>query len=169
MRFSATRRRRLRNSKGQARGSAVNSITRAFASRTDVLQEVRSLILKAAAAFGFDEEESSRIALAVDEACTNVIKHAYGLNPNRSFTVTVTGSGGKFEVVVQDQGRSFNPADIKKLDVVQHLRQYKRGGLGVHLMRTLMDEVEYTSGGQNGNFVRLVKYLRRNLSSRSVS
>ena len=59
-------------------------LTKSILSRTDKLLEVREFVLEAARNSGFSEEEASKIVLAVDEACTNVIKHAYQFAPDRT-------------------------------------------------------------------------------------
>lgn len=130
-------------------------------SRTEQLIAVRDFVSRAAAEFGFSDEEVSKIALAVDEACTNVIKHAYQFKANGRITVEALHGDGAFTVSVIDNGREFDPEDIRTPDMKEYLAQYRRGGLGVYLMRSLMDEVEYhiTPGRQNE--VRMTKFLRR--------
>jgi serine/threonine-protein kinase RsbW len=122
---------------------------------------VREFISAAAREFGFNDEEVSKIALAVDEACTNVIKHAYKFDPGKEITVTVRDSDGGFEVLILDNGKHFNPSEIPFPDMKEYISHYRRGGLGVYLMKSLMDKVEYDIAPGKQNQVRLVKYLRR--------
>ncbi len=128
-------------------------------SRTERLIDVRKFVSNAAKQFGFDEEQVSKIALAVDEACTNVIKHAYRFDPNGTLTVKVHSENREFEVVITDHGKAFNPKSIKLPDMKEYLSHYEHGGLGVYLMKSLMDEVEYDIQPGKQNRVRLVKYL----------
>lgn len=130
-------------------------------SRTERLIDVREFVSAAAREFGFDDEDVGKIALAVDEACTNVIKHAYRFDPEREITITVAGERGEFRVSILDNGRQFNPADIEQPDMKEYLSHYRRGGLGVYLMKSLMDKVEYDIVPGRKNEVRLFKYLRR--------
>jgi serine/threonine-protein kinase RsbW len=130
-------------------------------SRTDRLIAVREFVSAAARNFGFEEEDVSKITLAVDEACTNIIKHAYKFDPNKQITVTVTGRNGAFEVVIRDHGKEFDPARIQTPDMKEYLAHYRRGGLGVYLMKSLMDKVEYNITPGAMNEVRLIKYLPR--------
>lgn len=134
-------------------------LTKIIQSRTDNLLEVREFVMLAARQFGFSEEESSKIVLAVDEACTNVIKHAYQNAPDRSIQIEIMPDGKTFQVSVIDEGKSFNPNSAKMPDLKQHLSNFRRGGLGVYLMRTLMDKVEYNYSPGKRNEVRLIKYL----------
>jgi serine/threonine-protein kinase RsbW len=122
---------------------------------------VRDFVSAAAQEFGFSDEETSKIALAVDEACTNVIKHAYAFDPSKKITVTVKRGNGTFEVSIFDTGRQFNPASVQTPDMKEYLSHFQRGGLGVLLMKTLMDKVEYSFSPGKPNEVRLIKYLPR--------
>ena len=135
-------------------------LTKKILSRTDQLLEVREFVSGAARAFGFPEDEVSKIALAVDEACTNIIKHAYHNDPTKDIVVSVMREKNRFEVRIVDEGTKFDPTSMKPLDLKNHLAHYRRGGLGVYLMKTLMDEIVYSSQGRKKNEVRLTKYLQ---------
>jgi serine/threonine-protein kinase RsbW len=134
-------------------------LTKTIESRTDNLLEVREFVLGAAREFGFSEEEASKIVLAVDEACTNVIKHAYQFAPDREIEIVIQPVKDRMQITVIDDGKSFNPSSAKLPDLKQHLSHYRRGGLGIYLMRTLMDKVEYKYAPGKKNEVRLTKYL----------
>lgn len=135
-------------------------LTKKILSRTDHLLEVRNFVSDAARGFGFADEDISKIALAVDEACTNIITHAYHNDPTKEIVVSVLRDKNRFEVRIVDEGAKFDPTAMKPLDLKEHLSHYRRGGLGVYLMRTLMDEIEYSSLGRKKNEVRLTKYLQ---------
>ncbi len=129
-------------------------------SSTDNLLEVREFVSVAARDFGFSEEDTSKIALAVDEACTNIIKHAYKNQPDKPIQVVIFREPNKFEISIVDEGQTFDADSLKPLNLKDHLTHYRRGGLGVYLMRTLMDKVEYHSLSKNKNEVRLTKFLQ---------
>ena len=128
-------------------------------SRTERLIAVRDFVSEAARAFGFADEDISKIALAVDEACTNVIKHAYRFDPTKTIRVVVRGSDRTFEVAIKDDGVRFNPTQVQPPDMKEYLAHYRRGGLGIYLMKSLMDKVEYSIAPGKSNEVRLTKYL----------
>jgi serine/threonine-protein kinase RsbW len=130
-------------------------------SRTERLITVREFVSDAARSFGFGDEDISKIALAVDEACTNIIKHAYKFDPSRYIHISVRSRNDTFEVAIQDDGLKFNPAQIQRPDMKEYLSHYRRGGLGVYLMKSLMDKVEYTIKPGRLNEVRLIKHLPR--------
>lgn len=133
--------------------------SRVFKSTTGALSDVREFVNKRAADFGFGDKEVSEITLAVDEACTNVIKHAYKGKPDSQFEVRIIASGIEFEVVVRDWGDSFDPEKVPVPNIKEKTRRHRAGGLGIFLMRKLMDTVEY-HGRDAANEVRLVRYLR---------
>jgi serine/threonine-protein kinase RsbW len=136
-------------------------ISKTVQSRTDKLSEIREFVAGLARRYGFPDEDVANIVLAVDEACTNIIKHAYQFAPDKSIEVTVTMRGDSIEITVMDDGRSFDPAALHPPDLKEHLAHYRRGGLGVYLMKKLMDDVEYRIQPGQKNLVRLVKRLPR--------
>lgn len=130
-------------------------------SKTERLVVVREFVSHAAREFGFGDEEVSKIALAVDEACTNVIKHAYKFDPGKQIIVNVKSNKDAFEISITDDGKRFNPDKLQAPDMKEYLSHYQKGGLGVYLMKSLMDEVEYSVTPGERNEVRLIKHLNR--------
>ncbi|RPI06732.1 MAG: ATP-binding protein [Ignavibacteriae bacterium] len=133
-------------------------------SRTDHLLEVREFVGDEARAFGFSEEDASNIVLAVDEACTNIIKHAYQYATDKEIEVSIVPQHRSFEIRIFDSGRSFDPSTIRQPDLKEHIGHHKRGGLGVYMMKRLMDKVEYNFHKGKRNEVRLIKF-RSNAST----
>lgn len=128
-------------------------------SKTENLRLVREFISNAARSYGFDDETVDKISLAVDEACTNIIKHSYHFASNEKIEITVRTSDGQFEILITDHGKSFDPKTIKNPNMKEYLSRYKKGGLGMYLMRSLMDKVEYNIIEGKKNEVRLIKKL----------
>ncbi|MBI3004369.1 MAG: ATP-binding protein [Ignavibacteriales bacterium] len=143
-----------------ASGSTI--VTKTILSRTDHLSEVRAFVSEAASAFGFLDEDIANISLAVDEACTNIIKHAYQNAPDKEIEISVIHNKKNFEIRIVDFGRRFNPQELKAPDLRRNLAHHRRGGLGVYLMKRLMDKVEYNFMPGRHNEVRLIKYLQKN-------
>lgn len=82
--------------------------------------------------------------LALDELVTNVVSYGYdGTDTRGCITLDLTVVDGRLTAVLQDDGRPFNPLDRGPPDVDSPLEDRKIGGLGVHFVRTLMDEVRY--------------------------
>ncbi|HYW34361.1 MAG TPA: ATP-binding protein [Balneolaceae bacterium] len=123
---------------------------------TDYLADVRDFVAKQAASFGFGKEEISDIRLAVDEAFTNIIKHAYQNDEKQSVKISLGKNGDAFWISLLDTGRSFSLQNYEEPDVKERVRQKKRGGVGVYLIRKLMDDVSYRHEGTK-NEIRMVK------------
>lgn len=128
-------------------------------SQTDNLEIIRNFISGIAKKVGFEEEDVNKIELAVDEACTNVIEHAYQHDESRDIDIAIKIDYQKFTVVVADRGRSFKMEEVEIPDMKSYLAELRVGGLGIYLMKTLMDEVDYRSKPGVKNQVRMVKYF----------
>ena len=130
-------------------------------SQTATLKRVRKFVAAAARRFGFSTEDASKIALAVDEACTNIIKHAYNFADDKIIHLSIVMRDGKFEVLITDHGKPFDPDTVKLPVMKEYLSHYRHGGLGMYLMKSLMDRVEYRIRPGLKNQVSLVKFLRQ--------
>ena len=128
-------------------------------SSTDNLSLIRDFTKTAAADSGFPEDTIGKIILAVDEACTNVIKHAYKYSPEGEIILFVKFDKSKFTISITDEGSNFNPGVVPDPDLKEYHKQKRVGGLGMFLMKKLMDEVKYVSLEGKKNQVILVKYL----------
>jgi len=128
-------------------------------SSTDNLAQIREFTQIAAQESGFSNENVGKIVLAVDEACTNIIKHAYKYSPVGDINISVRLEQSKFIISIIDEGGHFNPDIIPEPDIREYHKKRKAGGLGMYLMKKLMDEVKYTNLNENRNQVILVKYL----------
>jgi serine/threonine-protein kinase RsbW len=130
-------------------------------SSTDNLSQIRDFTKTAAQDSGFSEDTIGKIILAVDEACTNIIKHAYKNSPEGEIAISVELEGAKFTISIIDHGTHFDLTGIPEPDIKQYYKQKRAGGLGMFLMKRLMDEVNYYTLTGNKNQVILVKYLTR--------
>ena len=128
---------------------------------TENLEIVREFIHKLAIKAGFEEETAGQIELAVDEACTNVIRHAYKNDHRRKIDIKVILDTDKMQICISDKGKGFNPDALPKPDLRAYVESSKRGGLGIHLMRSLMDQVQFEFNPPKRNTVTLTKYKRK--------
>lgn len=134
-------------------------------SQTENLEMIREFVSGVAKKVGFSQEESNKIELAVDEACTNVIEHAYQKDETKDIDVAVKIELQKLTVVVTDSGESFSANDVEMPDMKSYLAELRVGGLGIYLMKTLMDEVNYKTQPNGKNEVHMVKYLLKEKKS----
>ncbi len=126
------------------------------------LRKVRKFVSTKAELFGFGADEANQIALAVDEACTNLIQHAYHLDKSKQFCVEVETSGRRFVVKILDDGEPFNPLDVNSPNMKKYLKEFRKGGLGIHLMKLVMDDIKYSPSSKSRpqNVLKLIKLLQ---------
>ena len=127
--------------------------------QTDNLELIRDFIAKVSGKVGFGEDDIDKIRIAVDEACTNVIKHAYEQEGEDHIGVIIKIDYSKLTIIVTDRGKGFDPKALELPKMETYLAELRVGGLGIYLMKTLMDEVDYTIKPGVGNEVRMVKYF----------
>ena len=100
----------------------------------------------------------------MDEACTNVIKHAHKYDARRKILITTFIDDSRIEVIINDKGKGFDLNNLPEPDLEEYVHKSQKGGLGIHLMRTLMDEVTYSFNPGKNNSVTLIKYLNKNVA-----
>ncbi len=127
-------------------------------SKTEHLSQVRDFVKSNAEACGFTKEEIGKIILAVDEATTNVIKHAYHYAEDKKIIIKSSFKEGKFSITIIDEGSQFDPKGVPFPDLKEYHKEKRVGGLGMFLMRKLMDDIKYENFS-NRNKVTLVKYI----------
>ena len=129
-------------------------------SKTENLSEIRDFVSSNAAKAGISSAAIDSIILAVDEACTNIIKHAYKLSPSGEIIIRIDYDENKFTIAIIDYGNSFDPTKVPRPDLQKYYREHRVGGLGMYLMKSLMDDVKYTSIPGKYNQVLLSKNIR---------
>ena len=121
------------------------------------LPRVREVVLQAASAVGFAEEPAACLVLAVDEAIVNVIKHGYQGRHDQPVEVSLDGieEGGcrGIRFVIRDFGRQVPPESIYGRD----LDDVRPGGLGAHIIHSVMDRVTYAPAQGGGMRLEMVK------------
>lgn len=110
-------------------------------------------------AAGLDDDARFQIELACDEACTNIIEHAYGGEGLGVITVTWEVHDGALVITLEDDGPSFQPAtEYGNAPTLTPTDDIQIGGLGIYFIRNLMDEVHYIAPVDGGNRLVLVKW-----------
>jgi anti-sigma regulatory factor (Ser/Thr protein kinase) len=127
---------------------------------TSLLLSVRDFITRMIRASQLPNNEWNRVILAVDEAVTNIIEHAYSNDTEGEIEIEVEVTQQHFKIVISDRGKSFDPASVPMFDLAGYLRSGKRKGLGIFLMRQVMDEVRYSFKPGGKNELTLIKYIR---------
>ena len=121
-----------------------------------MLKIVRAGIGHLCTIMAFPNVDKNSVVLAVDEACSNIIKHAYGKKSDQVIKIRCTMYENRLEIRLRDFGVK---ADLNKIQP-RNLEDVRPGGLGVHLIRTVMDKVEYKNDPKLGNHLLLIKEKR---------
>ena len=126
-----------------ARSKRKATLVLSFPSQTSYLALVRELTKKMAESAGFDAATADRVALAVDEATTNVLEHAYHGATDREVELRFEDRGRELRVDVVDTGEMVDPRAIPRVELSRYVSERRTGGLGVHLMEKIMDSVTF--------------------------
>ncbi|MGD9874910.1 MAG: ATP-binding protein [Kiritimatiellia bacterium] len=122
---------------------------------------IRMVVTSLAEMAGMDENRIGEIELAVDEACSNVVDHAYrGLNPHPNFNLSVYVEDNNFVIDVVDRGKAFNFSAHILPKFPDHWDEGNVRGVGLFLIRKTVDEVSYEQLPDKRNRLRLVKHVR---------
>jgi anti-sigma regulatory factor (Ser/Thr protein kinase) len=128
-----------------------------FPARFDYLDEIRDFVAQVASQGGFNEKEIYSIQLAADEAATNIIEHAYAGISDASLDISCDMQGETMIITMRDKGAPFDPSMVKQPNLKANLSERQIGGLGIYLMRKIMDEVRYESNAKTGNLLTMTK------------
>lgn len=138
---------------------AVRQVELKIESDPQALRSVRERTSAIAKAIGFDEEATGGIVLAVDEALANVIRHAYRGEPGHPIDISAaaTEKDGRsgIEIIIRDYGP---PVDLKSIQG-RDLREIRPGGLGMHIILSVMESAEYSKAEGGGTTLKMLKFL----------
>ena len=132
-----------------------------ISANSEYLAVARKAVRCVAGALGMEEDNAEPITLAVVEAVTNVIRHSYGGPCEKPIIISlnkiICGTENKpaLEIVIRDFGKQIDPKEIKGRD----LDDVRPGGLGVHIIQSVMDEMEYLRADDCGMRLRMVKFI----------
>jgi serine/threonine-protein kinase RsbW len=147
-----------------------SEVSRTFPARFDSLAAISVFVTQRALVAGLGPRAVYAVQVAVDEACSNIIEHAYGgeapadalsLAEGRHLpTIKCTCRTRQDCLVVElrDHGRPFDPATVPKPNLKADLNERHAGGLGVYFIQQLMDVVQFESTPEQGNTLTLTKY-----------
>jgi serine/threonine-protein kinase RsbW len=121
-----------------------------------IISELRAVcakVMNLAKTLDYSGDDLFAVHLAMEEAIVNAIKHGNKLDTSKTVSVEYDVSPEKIDISVTDEGRGFDPETVDDPRLVENI--YKMGGRGVLLIKSYMDEVEYS---KTGNTVRMVKF-----------
>lgn len=123
------------------------------------LSGARELVGSVAKRLGFDDLDCSKIALAVDEALCNIIRHGYNRRTDRPIWISIwpiddaSGRPGGIKIVIEDEAKQVEPMQMRG----RELSDIRPGGLGVHIIREVMDDATYERREGKGMRLTLTK------------
>jgi len=123
----------------------VSKVQLVLPGRFDSIPSICDCVVEAAEAAGLDTTDVFHVQLAVDEACTNVVEHAYGGEEQGDihFCCEIDPIREWFVVRIRDNGKPFDPDSIPEPNLTHDLADLQVGGLGMYFMRKIMDRVEF--------------------------
>jgi serine/threonine-protein kinase RsbW len=131
-----------------------------FAAKFEYLDEIRGFVGGIARTGGFSDKDVYNIQLATDEAASNIIEHAYEKVKDGVLELSCGVRDDLITIILIDHGESFDPSEIPLPDLKADLSDRKIGGLGIFLMRKLMDDVSYEVKAGQGNILTMTKRKR---------
>ena len=120
------------------------------------LIQVREFIEHIGKRYKFDDKVINSFKLVIDEACTNIIRHGYRDIKNGEITIKAIIRRLSLTILIIDQGKSYDPSQASTPDLGKYVDIGKKGGLGILMMRKLMDDMQYVVT-ERGNEFRLTK------------
>jgi serine/threonine-protein kinase RsbW len=131
-----------------------------FAAKFEYLDEIREFVGEIARQGGFSDKDVYNIQLATDEAASNIIEHAYENRSDGILELSCDMNADAMTIILIDRGESFDPSEVPLPDLKADLSDRKIGGLGIFLMRKLMDEVSYEPRPDKSNVLTMTKRKR---------
>jgi serine/threonine-protein kinase RsbW len=130
---------------------------RTFPGRYESLEKIRDFVVQAASTAGLNEKAAYEVELAVDEACCNIIDHAYGGEDKGEIECCTEVESDGLQITLKDHGSPFDPKQVTDPQLNVPLGKLKTRGVGLFLMRKMMNEVRYQTNKIGGNIMTLVK------------
>ena len=123
------------------------------------LAKAREFISRKAREAGAEESDITKIEISCDEWSANIIEHAMGTGSEKSFSIECQFDNGKFYVIYEHEGSIFNPIEQEDVDIDDHFSASKERGLGIYIMKEMMDEIHYEYIDNRINRLILVKVI----------
>lgn len=128
-----------------------------ISSEPRLLHILRAVVRHRAQESGFSTEDAECLALAIDEAASNVIRHTYHNRPDAQLVLEIRVFPDRLEFILEDTGPKVQPELIRH----RRLDDLRPGGLGTYFINCFIDETSYDLDFPGGNRLRMVKYLSR--------
>ncbi|MBN3584040.1 ATP-binding protein [Algoriphagus aestuarii] len=127
--------------------------------KTTALADLRSFLQTTLSELNLSDRDQHQLTLAVEEVCANLIIHSHQCNGSDQIKLEVKESPEKIIFEITDNGKAFNLLDYEVPDLKKVVSEKRKGGLGIILVKTIMDEIEFESN-KGQNTCRLIKWFR---------
>jgi serine/threonine-protein kinase RsbW len=122
------------------------------------LKDVREFVKSVLSEYQVGENDINMLTLAVDEVCANLIIHNHQCNPEESIVLNINYNNGAVTFEIIDTGNSFNMLNYEEKPIRQIVREKRKGGLGIMLVKKIMDDIQISTG-PSYNVCRLYKKI----------
>ncbi|MCX6930322.1 MAG: ATP-binding protein [Verrucomicrobia bacterium] len=140
--------------------NANESVKLTLPNQLSCLPIAQAVVRESARSCGFEETALSEIEVAVEEAATNVMKHAYDVEENPTFDIVCTRLAEGLQIVLREKGIPFDPKRIPRYKPEHMDLDSSSAGMGFHLMRSMMDDIQLVNLGSEGKETRMLKLFK---------
>ncbi|MGD8457917.1 MAG: ATP-binding protein [Anaerolineales bacterium] len=132
-------------------------VSKNFDGNFSSLEKICKFVTKEAKEAGLNDDSIYAVQLAVDEACTNIIEHAYHEKENGKINCECNIINDGLEIILKDNGMPFNPDLIPEPQIGVPLRELKMRGAGLYLIKKVMDDVVFQFDEHDGSILKMMK------------
>lgn len=134
---------------------------------TRVLRHIRCFIVQIVKEAGFDDKEVTQIEMSVDEACSNIVEHAYceekDTSQGKKIYLEIEMMRDRVKISVGDTGKGMLPQHIhREHNLQEYIISHKYRGLGTYIITNFMDDVLFHTENGRGTTIEMIKYRRNN-------
>ena len=139
-------------------GNSKSSMTsKTFIGKFSNLENICEFVTKEAEIAGLNEDAIYAVQLAVDEACSNIIEHAYQDEADGKIVCDCNIVDDGLEIILKDRGKPFDPESVPEPKIGVPLKELKLRGAGLYLIRNVMDDVFFEFNDRDGSILRMKK------------
>lgn len=125
------------------------------------LSKIRAFLNKVLKKYIDNELTISHLILVVDEAITNLLEHSFSEKDNSLIIISLIFENNRLKIIISDNGKSFDLRDFVNIDMKEYFKSLKKGGLGIYIIKEIIDEIEYypANSSQKLNKLILIKQI----------
>lgn len=122
------------------------------------LSQIREFVRRRASEAGLNLKKIESVVLAVDEACSNLIHYGLDFDDSKKIKVHTSIDENEFVIKIEDNCTSFDPRSNPSPNMDDYFKRFKKGGLGIHIMKSIIDKIEYlpSSPTRDSNQLKLI-------------